>query len=46
MDTILEMLTHRGEDLVGRAFGPLNFRLVVMPLVVNITASNFLNLSK
>ena len=38
MDTIFEMLTHRGEHLVGRAFGPLNFRLVVMPLVVTILA--------
>ena len=38
MDTILEMLSHRGEHLFGRLGGPLNFRLVVMPLVVTILA--------
>ena len=38
MHTILEMLSHRGEHLVGRFGGPLNFRLVVMPLVVTILA--------
>jgi hypothetical protein len=38
MDTIFEMLAHRGEHLVGRAFGPLHFRLVIMPLVVTILA--------
>jgi hypothetical protein len=38
MDTILEMLSHRGEHLVGRLTGPLNFRLIVMPLVVTILA--------
>jgi hypothetical protein len=32
------MLSHRGEHLVGRFGGPLNFRLVVMPLVVTILA--------
>jgi hypothetical protein len=32
------MLTHRGEHLVGRVFGPLNFRLVIMPLVVTMLA--------
>jgi len=38
MDTILEMLSHRGEHLVGRFGGPLNFRLFVMPLVVTFLA--------
>jgi hypothetical protein len=38
MDTIIEMLSHRGEHLVGRLGGPLNFRLIVMPLVVTILA--------
>lgn len=38
MNTIIEMLNHRGEHLLGRVSGPLNFRLVVMPLVVTILA--------
>ena len=38
MDTILEMLSRRGEHLVGRLTGPLNFRLIVMPLVVSFLA--------
>ena len=38
MDTILDMLSHRGAHLIGRFGGPLNFRLVVMPLVVTILA--------
>src|SRR5512136_619418 len=38
MDTLLEMLARRGEHLVGRLGGPLNFRLVVMPLVVTLLA--------
>lgn len=38
MDTIFEMLTHRGVHLLGRAIGPLHFRLVIMPLVVTILA--------
>jgi hypothetical protein len=38
MDTILDILAHRGEHLVGRAGGPLNFRLFVMPLVVTVLA--------
>jgi hypothetical protein len=38
MNTILEMLSHRGEHLVGRFGGPLNFRLFVMPAVVIILA--------
>jgi hypothetical protein len=38
MEAILEMLFRRGEHLIGRASGPLNFRLVVMPTVVTILA--------
>ena len=38
MDSILEMLNQRGEHLLSRLIGPLNFRLVVMPLVVTILA--------
>ena len=38
MDTFLEMLTSRLEHLLGRTAGPLNFRLLVMPLVVTFFA--------
>ena len=38
MDTILEMLTNRVEHLLGRASGPLHFRLFIMPLVVAFLA--------
>jgi hypothetical protein len=38
MEAILDMLSRRGEHLIGRVSGPLNFRLVVMPLVVTILA--------
>jgi hypothetical protein len=38
MDTILDMLAHRGEHLMGRFGGPLNFRLFIMPLVVTVLA--------
>ena len=38
MDTILDMLFRRGEHLLGRFSGPLNFRLVVMPTVVTLLA--------
>jgi hypothetical protein len=38
MDTILEMLSHRGEHLLGRFGGPLNFRMFVMPFVVTVMA--------
>jgi hypothetical protein len=38
MDTILEMLARRGEHLLGRASGPLHFRLFIMPLVVTFLA--------
>jgi hypothetical protein len=36
VDTIVEMLTRGIEQLAGRAGGPLNFRLVVMPTVVTL----------
>lgn len=38
MDTLLEMLTTRAGHLVDRLSGPLNFRLMVMPLVVSTLA--------
>jgi hypothetical protein len=38
MDSIIEMLRSRLEHLPGRASGPLNFRLIVMPLVVSFMA--------
>ena len=38
MDTILEMLNRGVEQLLGRAGGPLHFRLFVMPLVVAFLA--------
>ena len=38
MDTIQEMLTRAVEQLLGRAGGPLHFRLFVMPLVVTFLA--------
>lgn len=38
MDSLFEMLTNRVEHLLGRTAGPLNFRLLVMPLVVTFFA--------
>ncbi len=38
METLLEMLRDRYEHLVGRVGGPLNFRLLIMPLVVTFFA--------
>jgi hypothetical protein len=38
MDSILQWLTHGIDQLFGRAGGPLNFRLVVMPTVVTSLA--------
>jgi hypothetical protein len=38
MDVILDMLSRTIEELVARADGPLNFRLVVMPIMVTILA--------
>jgi hypothetical protein len=39
MDTILEFITTRAGHLIDRLGGPLNFRLVVMPLVVSVLAA-------
>ena len=39
MDALIEMLRSRYEHLVGRAGGPLNFRLLIMPLVVTFFAA-------
>lgn len=36
--TIIDMLTTRGEHLFDRFSGTLNFRLIVMPLVVTVFA--------
>jgi hypothetical protein len=38
MDTLYEMLMSRGGHLIDRAGGPLNFRLVIMPLVIAFLA--------
>jgi hypothetical protein len=38
MDTIIDMLHSRFEHLLGRAGGPLHFRLLIMPLVVTFLA--------
>ena len=38
MDTFIEMLMSRAEHLLGRTAGPLNFRLLIMPLVVTFFA--------
>ena len=38
MDVFLEMLSRGVEQLLGRAGGPLHFRLVMMPTVVTILA--------
>jgi hypothetical protein len=38
MDSILEALSRMFHQILGRATGPLNFRLVVMPTVVTILA--------
>lgn len=38
MDAIVEILSRGVEQLLGRAIGPLQFRLVVMPTVVTILA--------
>jgi hypothetical protein len=36
MDTILQMLSQAIEQLLGRASGPLHFRLFIMPIVVTV----------
>ena len=38
MDAILDLLSRNVEQLLGRASGPLNFRLVMMPIVVTVLA--------
>ena len=38
MDAILDLLFSRGQHLIDRLSGPLNFRLVVMPTVVTLLA--------
>ena len=38
MDAILEALSENVERLLGRAGGPLNFRFVMMPIVVTVLA--------
>jgi len=38
MDTLLDLLFSRGEHLIDRLHGPLNFRLMVMPTVVTLLA--------
>jgi len=38
MDDILGFLSRTLQELIGRARGPLNFRLVVMPMVVVVLA--------
>jgi hypothetical protein len=38
MDTLLDMLTRGFGQLIDRLRGPLNFRLVVMPIVVTVLA--------
>lgn len=38
MDTLLDLLFSRGEHLLDRLGGPLNFRLLVMPTVVTLLA--------
>ncbi len=38
MDSIMEMVVRGVEQLLGRASGPLHFRLLIMPLVVTFLA--------
>jgi hypothetical protein len=38
VDALLEMISSRGQQLLGRLDGPLHFRLVVMPTVVTLLA--------
>lgn len=38
MDAVLEILSRGGEQLLGRASGPLQFRTVLMPTVVTLLA--------
>ena len=38
MDTILQIISRSVDELLGRASGPLHFRVFVMPIVVTIIA--------
>jgi hypothetical protein len=38
MDTIVDVLTRIYHDILARPTGPLNFRLVMMPIVVSVLA--------
>jgi hypothetical protein len=38
MDTIWQLISHGVDELLGRASGPLHFRLFVMPIVVTVLA--------
>ena len=38
MDPMVDGLTRIYHDILGRSTGPLNFRLVVMPIVVSVLA--------
>ena len=38
MDVIVETLSRMYRQILGRGTGPLNFRLVVMPIVVSVLA--------
>lgn len=38
MDPFIDMLAGHFENILGRASGPLHFRLIVMPIVVTILA--------
>jgi len=39
METFFEFLSNRLEHLLGRASGPLHFRLFIMPIVVSVLAA-------
>jgi uncharacterized membrane protein len=39
MDSIVDMFNRGMEELLGRAGGPLHFRLLVMPIVVSVLAA-------
>ena len=39
MDSIQHMFSHGVEQLLGRAGGPLHFRLLIMPIVVSVLAT-------
>lgn len=39
MDSVFDMFSRGLEQLLGRAGGPLNFRLLIMPIVVSVFAT-------